>query len=366
MVVSQVRIHCYGCTQTVPVEESDMSEGLARAGWALAHGETFCPSCAAERKLEVVAMDPGGPVTAGAGQAAPGVDPAAVLEPFPPQGPVVRESRNSRSWRLLRASMGVLREDPELLVFPAVAMTISLLLGAACFGLSISSTGVARGARETIFVASLIAAYPITFVSLYCGVALAAVLGGRLNGERLTAADGWMAARERVGIIAAWTLLTCTVGAVMRMIEQYVPAGARIVVAIVNLSWSLATMFAVPILAYENLGPRETFDRSARIFKQRWGTQIGGMVGIGVASVFVYIPFIVLLVIGVGTPGSTGVLLVVLGGAGLFAAIAVQTALDQIFRVFVYRSAVGLDTTFSPFEQSDLQAPFTRRRGRWS
>jgi Family of unknown function (DUF6159) len=360
--VSHVRIHCYGCTQTVAVDENAMSQGLERAGWALAHGETFCPSCAAERKLQVAREDAG--EFGAAEPALGGADPAAVLEPFYPQSAIVGEPRGRRALRLLRASASVLREDPELLVFPAVAMALTLLLGAACFALSISSAGATRHARGVILVASLIAGYPIAFVSLYCGVALAAVLGGRLNGQQLTASDGWAAARERAGIIAAWTLVTCTVGAALRLIEQYVPLGARIVVAIADWSWSLATMFAVPVLAYENLGPRETFRRSAQIFRQRWGTQVGGIVGIGVASAFLYIPFIVLLLVGVATPGGTGVLLVILGGAGMFAAIAVQAALDQIFRVFVYRSAVGLDTTFAPFEQSDLQAPFTRRRRR--
>lgn len=71
-----------------------------------------------------------------------------------------------------------------------------------------------------------------------------------------------------------------------------------------------------------------------------------------------------LLVVGMGTAGATGTLLVILGGAGMFAAIALQMAMDQVFRVFVYRSAVGLDTTGGPFLQSDLQAPFTRKRGR--
>ena len=358
--MGRVGIHCYGCTQTVSVGEDAITAGLHAAGWALSHGETFCASCAAERKLEVVPDE--APSLAAGQVGVPEIDPGVTLEPFTPQGYLLSESRSRRAIRLLRASVSVLREDPELLVFPAVAMALSLLIGGICFAVSLSSVGVARNARGVIFIASLIAAYPITFVSLYCGVALAAVLGGRLGGQQLSAGDGWKAARERVGIIAAWTLLTCTVGAILRVIEQYVPLGARIVVAVVDLSWSLATMFAVPILAYENLGPRDTFKRSAQIFRQRWGTQLGGMVGIGAASVLLYIPFVVLLVAGLRMPGASGVLLIIVAGAGLFAAVAAQTACDQIFRVFVYRSAVGLDTTFGPFEQSDLQAPFARRR----
>jgi hypothetical protein len=357
--VSFVKIHCYGCPQTVAVEEQAMSPGLQRAGWALSQGETFCPRCAAERKLASLSGEDHGGAHADQHAA---TDAAAALEPFSPEGAVVAEPRGRRAMRLLRASLVVLRGDPQLLVFPAVAMALSLAVGAICFAVSLSGGDVGRHARGTILLAALIAAYPITFISLYCGVALAAVLGGRLEGQPLTARDGWTAATERVGIIAGWTLLTCTVGVVLRLIEQYVPLGAKIAVAIVDLSWTLATMFAVPVLAYENLGPRDVLRRSSQIFRQRWGTQLGGVVGIGVAGAVLFVPFIVLLVAGAATAGSAGVLLMVPGGAGLFAAVAVQSALNQVFGVFVYRSAVGLDTTGSPFAESDLQAPFARRR----
>jgi hypothetical protein len=57
--VSPVRIHCYGCTQTVSVDERAMHGGLAGAAWALSGGETYCPRCAAERNLQAVADDAG-------------------------------------------------------------------------------------------------------------------------------------------------------------------------------------------------------------------------------------------------------------------------------------------------------------------
>jgi hypothetical protein len=355
----------------VPVEEDAMSYGLQAAGWALDHGQTYCPSCARMRNLSMIAAEPAvldatGDDSQAAGQGrvnSPDGVSNQVLEPFPANA-APRERRGPRATRLLAASFSVLREDPKLLVFPAVAMALTLIFGALSFALSISHGGGSRNAKDLIFYASLVCAYPITFVSLYCGVALAAVLAGRLDGKQMTTRDGWMAAKERAGIIAAWTLVVCTVGAALRLIERYVPLGARIVIAVVHLSWTLATMFAVPVLAYENLGPLEVLRRSSSIFKQRWGTQIGGIVAISVGSVFMYIPFIVLLVAGMRTAGATGTLLVVLGGAGMFAAITAQVAMDQIFRVFVYRSAVGLGTSGGPFSQSDLQAPFMRKRGR--
>jgi hypothetical protein len=348
-----------------------MSQGLQAAGWALEHGQTFCPSCARQRGLSVIdaglpaqaSGDMPGGLPADAPGGSPAQAPEQTLEPFLVTS-AMRERRGPRATRLLLASFSVVREDPQLLVFPVVAMALTFVVGVLSFALSMSHGASSSNGKDVIFVASLIIAYPITFVSLYCGVALAAVLAGRLNGEATTTHDGWMAARERVGIIAAWTLVACTVGAALRVIERYVPLGARIVVALVDLSWTLATMFAVPVLAYENLGPRDVLRRSSHIFKQRWGTQLGGVVAISVGSVFMYVPFIVLLVAGLHTAGATGTLLGILGGAGMFCAVALQIAMDQIFRVFVYRSAVGLDTSGGPFLQSDLQAPFTRRRGR--
>jgi hypothetical protein len=247
-------------------------------------------------------------------------------------------------------------------------MLLSLIVGAGGLAVLLSgghidtAPGASHSARATVFIASLIAAYPLTFISLYCGVALAAVLAGRLEGRQVSTRDGWIAARQRLGIIAAWSLLVCTVGALLRLLEQRLPLGGKIVAALVGLSWSLATLFAVPVLAYENLGPLETLRRSSQIFRRRWGAQIGGSMGIGVLAALVCVPLIVVILIGLASPGAGGVLLVALGVVGLFAAIAANVALEQIYRVFVYRSAVGLDTAAGPFAQHDLQRPFTRRR----
>ncbi|HWX51794.1 MAG TPA: hypothetical protein VNY34_00795, partial [Solirubrobacteraceae bacterium] len=96
-----VRIHCYGCSTTVSVEEQAAAQGLQTAGWAVAHGQTFCPACAAQRGLP----------SSASGQAAAEPAPApaegvtgSALEPFP-IGEASRERRGRRTRRLLRASV---------------------------------------------------------------------------------------------------------------------------------------------------------------------------------------------------------------------------------------------------------------------
>lgn len=284
----------------------------------------------------------------------------AQLEPFP-EGPASPESRFARSLRMIKASFTVLREDPELLAFPAISLVLSVIVGVFCFGAFAANADGPNGARDALVVPGLIAAYPLSFISVYFSVALAAVLGARLDGERLTLSQGLSAANRKIGLIAAWTLLVCTVGAVLRLLEERLPLAGRIAASLFGLGWSLATLFAVPVLAYEGLGPFKTVERSTTIFKRRWGAQIGGTAGIGVAGALVAVPFAAILLAGVSTGGGPGGALIAIGAAGLFATTAAIGALEQIYRVFVYRSAVGLDTSGGPFSQQDLRQPLSRR-----
>ncbi|HXD53799.1 MAG TPA: DUF6159 family protein [Solirubrobacteraceae bacterium] len=364
MAVSQVRIHCWSCARNVEVDEGDPQAGLAAAGWALSHGETYCPECAQARGLAPLEppLGPDGEPLPAATE--PGGYPSsAPLEPFPVSPYASGESRFARSLRMLSASWTVLRENPGLMAFPAISVVLSLIVGIVCFGTWTPHTGAGTGgnARDALLLPSLIAAYPLTFISVYFSVALAEVLAGRLDGKGTTTAEGLSAANSRIGLIAAWSLLVCTVGLILRLLEERLPLAGRIAASLFGLAWSLVTAFAVPVLAYEGLGPLETVKRSGVIFKRRWGAQIGGSIGIGFASVVVAVPLALLFVIGLSTPGGGGAALALAAGAGLFALGAAVAAMEQIYRVFVYRSAVGLDTSAGPFSQEDLRSPLSRR-----
>jgi cytochrome c biogenesis protein CcdA len=191
------------------------------------------------------------------------------------------------------------------------------------------------------------------------------VLARRLDGQDASAADGWRIARERIRVIAGWTMVVCTVGAVLRILEEYVPLGGKLVVWLADVTWSLATLFALPVIAYEDLGPRATLKRSATLFRQRWAEQTLGTVGIGVGAGFLLLPCALAVGVGVTIGGPTGIVIAAIGGAGTLAVLAVQVALDQIFRVFVYRNAIGVDGGSSgPFPLADLERPFLPRK-RW-
>ena len=171
--------------------------------------------------------------------------------------------------------------------------------------------------------------------------------------SRRRSPKGFSAANGRLGLIAAWSLLACTVGLALRLLGG-APAARRPYrrVRCSALAWSLATLFAIPILAYEGLGPFATVERSTQIFKRRWGApdrrldrhRRGGRAcsrsrspcSCSSAS---------------RRPAAAASRSSLLAGAGLFALGPGVAAMEQIYRVFVYRSAVGLDTSAGPFSQ---------------
>lgn len=283
-----------------------------------------------------------------------------------PSPPPSNETRWQRANRLGRASLEVIGKDRRLLIFPAVSAAVNVAIGGLSFALAGNLLGGSSHSRRLILVGGLIASYPATFVAIFSGVALAWMLARKLEGEPVRASEGWKAARERTRIILGWTLLVCTVGAVLRVLEEYVPLGGKIVAFVLDLSWSLATLFAVPVIAYEGLGPRDTLRRSTELFRERWGEQTAGVIGVGLFGGLLSIPGVVLILAGAASSGGGAVALVALGGALLFAVQAFTISLNHVYRVFLYRST--LDTAAAsegPFSREDLERPFRKRRRWW-
>jgi hypothetical protein len=273
--------------------------------------------------------------------------------------PGSNESRWQRANRLGRLSLKVLGEDRRLLIFPAMSALVNLIIGGLAFALADNLVGGGASNRRLILVGGIIASYPATFVALFSGVALASMLARKLDGEPVTPNDAWRAARERVGIILAWTTLVCTVGAILRVLEEYVPLGGKVAAFVLDVSWSLATLFAVPVIAYEGLGPRETLRRSIALFRQRWGEQTAAVIGLGLFGGLLAIPAVILILAGAKASGSEAVLLVALGGALLFAIQAFTIAVNQIYRVFLYRTTLNPGgPAQGPFTSADLDNPF--------
>lgn len=273
-----------------------------------------------------------------------------------------REGWRRRSKHLLSLTWRLTTQDCRLLIFPTVSAVASLAFGALVFGLTFGP-GLdfgETGGSHAFVIPMIIASAPATFVTICCGVATASMVGDLLDGREPSAGRALALLRRRLGVIVAWTLVLWTIGAILKLIQDRVPLGARIVAWLLEVGFSIATMFVVPILAAEGQGPRATFDRSTELVRARFGELVVGSMAIGVGTSVAVVPFIVLLVLSIAVGGALGTALIVLAFAYLLAVTAFSTSLDYVFRTVLYRDAVGLPTERSGFSREDLDLALSR------
>lgn len=274
-----------------------------------------------------------------------------------------REGRISRSWRLTRTAWQVVRADRSLLALAIIAavtgaagMVLILVLSDA-FG----NGGFSEG---RLVLVALVFAYPLTFVSVFFNTAIAAAAGAALEGRHLSLSEALAVPMRRLGQVALWALIAAAVGFVIEQLASRLPLGGSIVARLVGLAWSLASLFAIPVLALEGCSAPECLRRSAHVIKERWGEGIGGSVIITAWMALVILPVGVALaavIVAAGDQPAVRDFAIALAILAIVAIVALQNVVRQTFAVALYRFATT-NAPQGPFADGDLRSPFGRRR----
>jgi Family of unknown function (DUF6159) len=277
--------------------------------------------------------------------------------------PQPREGRIARSWRLTRAAWHVVRTDRSLLSLAALSALTGAIALVAVFVLA----GSFRGGRLNggdLAVYALIFAYPLTFLSIFFNTAIAAAAAAALDGRHLTVGEALAVPARKLGTVALWSLIAAVVGVVLEQLSSRLPLGGSIAARLVGVGWSLASLFAVPIIALEDVSATEALKRSARTFRERWGEGIGGSVIIGAwMGIAIFATIVVFAAAIVATNGVPALrdALVAAGALVLVAVFALQLLVRQTFAVALYRYATE-GAAPGPFAEQDLRSPFAARR----
>ena len=120
----------------------------------------------------------------------------------------------SRGFRLAKASWAVVRGDSELLVLPVVSFFCSLVV-MAVFGLGIAGVGLPQdgeSVKPVIYVLGFVMYVLLSFVTIFFNAAVIGTAMKRLKGEDASIKDGLALARQHLGPIFVWALITATVG----------------------------------------------------------------------------------------------------------------------------------------------------------
>lgn len=239
--------------------------------------------------------------------------------------------------------------------------------------------GIASGAVALAFLAPAAVAYSIeetwlavvigavgvylaTLVATYFAVALAAASAEVLDGRDATVRGGTAVASQHLGAIAGWALILATVNLVLQALRERAGILGNILLGAATVAWGLATFLVVPILALEGVGPLQALDRSASLFRQKWGEQLVGAASIGLLFALLgTVPAVVLMFLGFAS-GSTEILIALIVVAVLVAIAAgvLGSAAKAVFAVALYRYASGTGAT-GPFSEYDLERAVARK-----
>jgi hypothetical protein len=266
----------------------------------------------------------------------------------------------SRGLRLAMASWTVVRQDRQLLILPIVSFLCSVVVSA-IFAAGIWGVGLPEGDRlEPVHYVILFLLYvALAFVTIFFNAAVIGTAMERLKGRDASIRDGLKLAREHLGQIFLWAVVTATVGVILRSLSERFGFVGRIVISLIGAAWNVVTFFVVPVLLYEPVGVGEGIKRSASLFRQRWGEEF---VGNGAIGIIVFLASLGMIGVAVALGVVAVPLGIVVGVVGVGALLAIGAACSGVFNAALYRYATTGEAS-GAFSIDDLRSSF-RPRGR--
>ena len=270
-----------------------------------------------------------------------------------------------RGWELTKKSWSVLNEHRSLLQFPLYGAAATIVCAVIVVGPGLYL--IDEGPAALGGTLAVIGFYLLALIGYYFSVGLAATADMIFHGREAGLRDGLAVSRSRFSQIAGWAATSTIVGLLLSALENQGGIAGQIFGRVLAVGWSLITFLAAPVIALEGTGPIETLKRSAGLFRSRWGEQVTGNVAIGGAVVLLAIlPSMALIALGVliwASASFVGALLVVLGVLGFAIGMLVNSALNGIFGVALYRYALEGEAV-GGFTAEEFESAVKPRGGR--
>jgi hypothetical protein len=259
-----------------------------------------------------------------------------------------------RSWVTAKASFNVIKEDKELLLFPVVAAILSTMFSLAMLFPTIIAN-LLEGAAGFEFGPLQIAATFVTylglaFITTFSNVCVVYTTRVRLSGGDATFFESISFALKRSHRILAWSVLSATVGLILRWINDVAEQSGAVGKIILSIfesilaaAWSILTVFAVPAMVFYDLGPIDALKKSAETLKRAWGESLVGHWGLGFVTFLMILPGLGALVVGgallAGDASTLGIALIVLGVLLLVLAALVNGVLRMVYSTALFMYA---------------------------
>jgi hypothetical protein len=222
--------------------------------------------------------------------------------------------RWSRSWALARMSFGVIGKDKEMLLFPLMSAICSVVFAVAMLFptllVHVFDDGSPRFGVVDWFLMFIVYT-GFAFGATFCNTCVVYTTKVRLEGGNPTFMQSIRFALSRTRLLISWSVVAATAGVILGAIDslaERMPLVGRILLGILRVvlgvAWSIMTVFVIPILVFENVGPFEAIRRSSALVRQTWGENLRRLYTLGLVQFLLVVPVFIGLYLLIGLAGS--------------------------------------------------------------
>ena len=259
-----------------------------------------------------------------------------------------RIGRLRASFLLFKEAWRFLNADKELLLVPILSLLFSLVL----FGLWTTVVTLLNGSvtdflqndteMQTSEYVFLFGIYVIAAFSLALAQAITVhIVYVRAHGGNASLGDGISRAFANIGPLFIWSVITSTVGMILRTISERSALIGKLVTSLLGAAWAILTFFVIPIMILDKKSAFTAIPTSAQLFKKTWGETLVANVTLGlvfmIAHLVVLASFIGLLIYAGSTQNSILLVISIVGVVvWLVVATLVHSALEGILKTLLY------------------------------
>lgn len=259
----------------------------------------------------------------------------------------------SRSWMITKLSFSVINKDRELLLFSLLAFIFSAIFSVAMIFPTVIPTlmeeGFSKDAMQAYqYVIIFITYFGLAFIATFFNVCVVYTTKTRFEGGDATFGESIRFAFGKIGLIVKWSLLSASVGLLLRIIQNLAAQLGKvgqivvnILVGLLGMAWSVMSIFVVPVLVYEGLGPIDALKKSTQVLRKTWGESLVRAFGLGLMQ-FLAILLVIMASVGItfllgNAFDTTGVLIGIgLGVVLLFLTGFIFSLANTIFNTALY------------------------------
>jgi hypothetical protein len=258
----------------------------------------------------------------------------------------------SRSWTITKLTFGVINKDRELLWFALLSFVCSTLFAVGMIFPTIIPALLEKGMSEETFevyqyILLFVTYFGLAFIATFFNTSVVYTAKIRFEGGNATFDESLKFAFSKIGLIAQWSLISASVGLLLRLLHNLASnlgkigeIVANILISLLGMAWSIMTIFVVPVLVYEGLGPIAAIRKSTEVIKKTWGESLIRSIGLGLVQLLVIVLIILLSVALTYALASAFDIIGLLVGVGIGLLLILLTGLVFTVATTIFNTAL--------------------------